>query len=267
MAQKIFKLTKTFFEERQMVKNIMKGFKREEFKPHFQFIVDAKTKKIASAEALSRWESIKNGLTAPGKYIGIMEKNGLISKHDFYMFEMVCRQLEEWNNTEFSDIMISCNFTRITLSETNFAQKVKEISDKYTFDRSLLCIEIIEDVLEDNINYAISNIESCKKLGFTIALDDLGSGYATIANLCDYPIDIVKIDREILLKAVDERGKAIFRGIVEFAHKLNLKTVCEGVETEEQNQFVIESNCDYIQGFYYYKPSSKEEVEKILNTK
>lgn len=110
-------------------------------------------------------------------------------------------------------------------------------------------------------------MQLCKKLGFTIALDDLGSGCATIANLCDYPVDIVKIDRNILLKANDERGKAIFKGIVEFAHKLNLKTVCEGVETEEQNQFVIESNCDYIQGVYYYKPSSEQEAEIIFNKK
>ena len=257
--EKILKLMKAALKEKQMVKNIMRGFKL-----YLQFIVDAKTKKIASAEALSRWESKKQGLISPGNYIAIMERVGLISKHDFNMFEMVCHQLEKWNTTKFNNVMISCNFTRITLSEKDFVEKIKEISDKYTFDRSMLCIEIIEDTIEKDINHAFFNMKECKNLGFTVALDDLGSGYTTLANICDYPVDIVKIDREILLKAVDERGKALFKGAVELAHKLNLKVVSEGVETEEQNQFVIDADCDYIQGFYYHRPIPREEAEKIL---
>ena len=251
-------------EEKQMVENIIKGFEREEFKLYLQFIVDAKTKEVVSAESLSRWDSKEKGLLSPGKYIGIMESDGLISKHDFYMFEMVCRQLEKWHNTEFSHIIISCNFTRITLSENGFVDKIKRICDKYTFDKSRVCIEITEDAIEKNIENALSNIVECKKLGFKIALDDLGSGYTSLANLCDYPIDVVKIDRDILLKANETRGKSLFDGIVELAHKLNLKVICEGVETEEQNSFVAQSNCDYIQGFYYYKPLPNEESEKVF---
>lgn len=125
-------------------------------------------------------------------------------------------------------------------------------------------VPIIEDTIEKDINHAFFNMKECKNLGFTVALDDLGSGYTTLANICDYPVDIVKIDREILLKAVDERGKALFKGAVELAHKLNLKVVSEGVETEEQNQFVIDADCDYIQGFYYHRPIPREEAEKIL---
>lgn len=251
-------------EEKQMVENIMKGFDRGEFKLYLQFIVDAKTQKIVSAESLSRWDSKEKGLLTPGKYIGIMENDGLISKHDFYMFDKVCAQLEQWNHTEFSHITISCNFTRSALSEKGFIDAICEICEKYTFDRSRVCIEITEDAIEKNMKNALSNIAECKNLGFRIALDDLGSGYTSLANLCDYPIDIVKIDRDILLKAKDERGKSLFAGIVELAHKLRLKVICEGVETEEQNSFAIHSNCDYIQGFYYYKPLPQEEGEKLL---
>lgn len=251
-------------EEKRMIENIIKGFEREEFKLYLQFIVDAKTKKISSAEALSRWDSKEKGLLSPGKYIEIMENDGLITKHDFYMFDLVCRQLEKWHNTEFSHITISSNFTRITLSEKGFIEKVKAICDKYTFNRSNICIEITEDAIEKNMTNALSNIAECKKLGFKIALDDMGSGYTSLANLCDYPIDVVKVDRDILLKAKDERGKSLFEGVVELAHKLKLKVICEGVETEEQNKFVQNSNCDFIQGFYYYKPLPKEEGEKLL---
>ncbi|MBR2181103.1 MAG: EAL domain-containing protein, partial [Oscillospiraceae bacterium] len=104
-------------EERKIAENISEGIKNSEFKMYLQFIVDGKTKKIVSAEALSRWDNPKQGIIMPVKYIGDMETTGLISKHDFYMFELACRQLEKWNGTEFKDISVSCNFTRITLSE------------------------------------------------------------------------------------------------------------------------------------------------------
>jgi len=251
-------------EEKKIVENIIKGFEKNEFTMYLQFVVDANTKQIVSAESLSRWDSKEKGLISPGKYIKIMENDGLISKHDINMFEMVCQQLGKWNNSDFKHISISCNFTRLTLSERGFIDKVKEICEKYTFDKSRVCIEITEDAIEKNVENALLNIAECKKLGFRIALDDLGSGYTALANLCDYPIDIVKIDRDILLKADDDRGKSLFEGIVELSHKLNLKVICEGVETAEQESFVTKAHCDYIQGYYYYKPLPKEECEKIL---
>lgn len=254
-------------EEKQTVENIIRGFAKDEFKLFLQFIVDAKAMEISSAEALSRWDNQEQGLLSPGRYIGIMERDGLISQHDFYIFEKVCQQLEKWHNTEFSHIMISSNFTRITLSESDFIDKIKAICDKYTFDKSNICIEITEDAIEKNVKNALFNIAECKKLGFRIALDDMGSGYTSLANLCDYPIDVVKVDRDILLKANNERGKSLFEGIVELSHKLKLKVICEGVETEEQKDFVQNSNCDFIQGFYYYKPLSQEESENILMQK
>ena len=193
-----------------------------------------------------------------------MEISGLISKHDFYMFELVCRQLEKWSNTEYKDISISCNFTRITLSEENFIDKLMMISNSYKFDRAKLAIEITEDAIEKDREVATQNVTRCKELGFNVYLDDLGSGYTSLANLCDYPIDIVKIDRDILLKADTQRGKDLFAGVVSLAHSLNIKVICEGVETEEQNMLVSSSNCDYIQGWYYAKPLPLEECEGFL---
>ena len=252
-------------EEKKITESILKGFENNEFEMYLQFIVDNKTKKIVSAEVLSRWDSPSKGLIGPGKYIENMETAGLISKHDFYMFDLACRQLEKWKGTEFENIALSCNFTRITLSEENFIDKLKMISNGYNFDKSKIAIEITEDAIEKDRETATKNVRLCKELGFRIYLDDLGSGYTSLANLCDYPIDVVKIDRDILLKIENEKGKDLFTGIIALAHSLNIKVICEGVETEEQNTRVSSSACDFIQGWYYSKALPLKECESFID--
>ena len=253
-------------EEKKATESILEGIEKNEFKMYLQFVVDNKTKKIVSAEALSRWDNPQKGIVGPGIYIGHMETTGLISKHDFYMFELACRQLEKWKYTEYKDISISCNFTRITLSEEDCVDKLIEISQRYNFDKSKLAIEISEDAIEKDREVAKRNVKRCKELGFKIYLDDLGSGYTSLANLCDYPIDIVKIDRDILLKTNTTRGKDLFSGIIALGHSLNVLVICEGVETEEQNTLVSQSDCDYIQGWYYAKALPLEECEAFVES-
>ena len=246
--------------------NILKALDNNEFKMYLQFIVDSNTRKIVSAETLSRWVSPQYGIIGPISYIENMESSGLISRHDFHMFELACQQLEKWSNTEYKDIAISCNFTRITLSEEDCIDRLKSISQKYDFDKSKLAIEITEDAIERDWETAKKNVRLCKELGFRVYLDDLGSGYTSLVNLCDYPIDVVKIDRDILLRTNTKRGKALFSGIVALAHKLEIPAICEGVETEEQKKLVAEAECDYIQGWYYSKALPLDECESFIAT-
>ena len=254
---------KSILSERKLLKKIENGFENQEFKMYLQFIMENEEKKIVSAETLSRWEDSAGEVIFPGAYIGLMEKSGLIIKFDYYMFEKVCAKLSEWKNTEFKDLTISCNITRITISEKDFVSKIQEIADKYDFNRKKLLIEITEDSLEKNLVVAMYNIIKAKELGFRIALDDFGSGYTSLVSLCEYPIDIVKLDRQVLLLTETEKGKKLFSGIISLAHYLNLKVVCEGVETEEQNKLVSDSECDYLQGWYYTKALSESEAEKF----
>ena len=254
---------KSILSERKLLKKIENGFENQEFKMYLQFIMENEEKKIVSAETLSRWEDSAGEVIFPGAYIGLMEKSGLIIKFDYYMFEKVCAKLSEWKNTEFKDLTISCNITRITISEKDFVSKIQEIADKYDFNREKLLIEITEDSLEKNLVIAMYNIIKVKELGFRIALDDFGSGYTSLVSLCEYPIDIVKLDRQVLLLTETEKGKKLFSGIISLAHYLNLKVVCEGVETEEQNKLVSDSECDYLQGWYYTKALSESEAEKF----
>ena len=137
--------------------SILEALAKREFKMYLQFIVNNKTKKIASAEALSRWVA-DEGVISPMEYIETMETEGLISRHDFYMFSLVCAQLEKWKNTPYSDIVLSCNFTRITLSEEDFIDNLLEIAGQYDFDRRKLAIEITEDAIEKNMETAMINM-------------------------------------------------------------------------------------------------------------
>ncbi len=237
--------------EKELFESILRGLKNNEFKLYVQFVVDNKTKKIVSAEALSRWDSPQQGLISPGKYISAMEKSGHINILDYYMFEACCRQLHKWQGTEFDSISLSCNITRSTLSEVDFLDKITDIMKRYVFNKEKLFIEITEETIEKSFERATENVRACKKLGIGISLDDMGTGYTTLSNLCDYPIDIVKIDREILLKANTQNGKGLFEGIIALSHSLKMKVICEGVETQEQKEFIDKTDCDMIQGWYY----------------
>ncbi len=250
-------------EEKKLMESILQGFRQNEFKLYLQFVVDNKTKQFVSAEALSRWDNPRLGLVYPGKYIEAMENSGNISSLDYYMFDMCCCQLHKWKDTELDNLSISCNFTRITLSETDFIDNILEISKKYIFDKSKLVIEITEDSMEKNVDRATENVRACKEFGFKIALDDLGSGNTSLKNLCEYPIDIVKIDRDILLKINTAHGKNLFEGIIALAHSLGLKVICEGVETEEQKRLVDATECDMVQGWYYSQVLPSKDGEEF----
>ena len=228
-----------------------------------QFIVRGDNGKIVGAEALSRWEHPQKGLLHPGSYIGLMESEGTIGELDFYIFEEACRQLERWQK-EGRKLSISCNFTRFTINQKDFVSRLQEIAERYCFDRFYLIIEITEDIMEKNRKSALSNVAQCKKLGFRIALDDLGSGYTSFADLRDYPIDGIKLDRSLLNFAVNPQGIALLRGVIELAHSLQMAVLCEGVETIQQVELLRDLDCDYMQGYYFYRALPALEATRYV---
>lgn len=250
-------------EEKRLIERIENGFDRKEFKMYMQFIVDRETEQIVSAEALSRWVDSEGNVISPAVYIGALEKAGRISRLDYYMFEKVCCQLHKWRDTEFENLSLSCNFTRITISESDFMTHIREIASRYVFDKEKLIIEITEDAIEKNYNRALENILQCRQMGFKIALDDMGSGYTSLVNLCEYPISEVKLDRGILLKA-EKTGMDLLYGIIALVHNMGIQVVCEGVETEAQRELIAKTNCEYIQGWYYSKPISEREAARFV---
>lgn len=248
----------------QLKKRILEALRNREFRMYLQFVVRGRDGKICGAEAVSRWEHPQKGLLYPDSYIGLLESEGTITELDFYMFEEVCRRLERWR-AEQRNLILSCNFARVTTGRKDFVQRIREIADRYTFNRAHLIIEITEGAMDQNGDIAFSNIHQCKEMGFLIALDDVGNGHTSFADLRDYPINIVKIDRSILEQAaLTERGAALLRGITALAHNLNMEVLCEGAETQGQVELIRETGCDYIQGYYFYRPLPSEEAEKLF---
>ena len=251
--------------EQQLQEQTAAAVKNQEFKPYLQLIVDAQTQKITGAEMLSRWQSPAHGLLTPGKYIAIMEQAGTIADLDYYIFEEACRHLEYWANTGRGELSISCNFSRLTISQTDFAQRLISIASQYTFRRDRFILEITEDIMESNKQAALRNAKECRQFGFRLALDDMGSGYTSFVNLCDYPIDVIKVDRSIVVNSVlMERGSIMIDAIVAMAHKMGIKVVCEGVETDEQDAMVKRVGADLIQGFRYSRMIPLEETDRFM---
>lgn len=248
----------------KLQRRLTKAINNNEFKMYMQFIADAKSGEIKGAEALSRWQNPEDGTLLPSRYIEAMHMSGEIKELDFFIFEQICRKLEKWSKTDKRDLWISCNFTRATICESNFLSRFNETVNKYSFERDKLIIELTEDSLADDEAVAYKNILECKKSGFKIALDDFGSGYSSFSDLCDYPIDIIKIDRHIVAKTATPRGNALLRGITKLAHDLGIKVLCEGVETEKENINSINADCDYIQGYYYFRVLPQEETDAFF---
>lgn len=242
---------------------ITQAIKDGEFQLYLQYIVNRKGE-IYGAEAVSRWQNPQEGLLPPSKYIELMNQTGAVTAHDYYIFSQACKQLAKWNQDGLGHMFISCNFTRYSITAPDFSIHIKEIAERYAFLHSHLIIEVTEDSLSHNPKLLQENLQKCKALGFLIALDDIGSGYSSLSDLYHYPIDFVKVERDIVLNAMDSRGKMLLDGLIRLAHSMNITVLCEGVETEEHNKMVLSTDCDLIQGFYYSRVLPLKEAEKFL---
>lgn len=249
----------------RLQRRLSDAIEKKEFKPYLQMMWDSRTDRFCGAEVLSRWLSPEEGLLTPGRYIEHMINAGLVRNLDMYIFEECCKFLDKWKDTELGDLALSCNLTRVTISDASFVKRFKDILEGYSFDRNKLILELTEDSLADSMTAAIRNIEFCKKEGFRLALDDFGSGYSSINDICDYPIDILKLDCKMIGKASTEKGLMLIRGIIALAHEMNIEVVCEGVETGEQRDIVESIGCDYIQGFYFSRVLPFDEAEIQLH--
>lgn len=160
-----------------------------DFKIYMQFITNGKSGEVCGAEVLSRWQNGKYGLLRPYEYIEILKETEKIVDHDYNVFEQVCRILEQWNAPPFDNIFLTCNFTRLSMGKDDFSEKLNEISQKYNFSHERLVIEITEDSLHSASGSLSKNIAKCSALGFKIAIDDMGTGFSSLADIYDNEID------------------------------------------------------------------------------
>jgi len=248
-------------------KQLMKAYKNEEFILHYQPYWDITTKKMVGMEALVRWQSKDKGLVPPGKFIPVLEDTGMIIEVGEWILREATRQVKEWQNNGYPVVPVSVNMSLVQFRQKDLAKMVKKIMKDCGYYPSLLTLEITESAFMQDIEFTRSVLTEMKETGCSVSIDDFGTGYSSLAYLKRLPVDNLKIDISFIREMVkDPDSASIVMAIINMAHTLNLKTIAEGIETEEQWNFLRLLRCDMGQGFYLSKPLPAEDVEKLFNT-
>ena len=242
------------------------AIEKEEFKVYYQPKYDPRTNELMGAEALIRWISEDMGFVPPGNFIPIFENSGFITEIDHYMLTHVARDQKKWLDEGRKCVPVSVNVSRAHFIETNLAEQIRDIIDKEGAPHELIEIELTESAFFDDKKLMLTTIRKLKEYGFLVSMDDFGSGYSSLNSLKDMPLDILKLDAGFFKGETDNsRTKTVVSEILMLAGKLNMTTVAEGVEDQEQVDFLAEEGCNMIQGYYYAKPMPKEEYEKRIS--
>ncbi|MCL1695205.1 EAL domain-containing protein [Lysinibacillus sp. BPa_S21] len=242
-----------------------KALANEEFYLDFQPQVNLKTGKIESVEALVRWRHPTRGFVSPELFIPIAEESGLIIPLGKWILETACSQAKTWKEQGLPPMKVAVNLSIGQLFQQDLVQMVKEILQRTNLEPKYLQLEITESMTM-NIDQITQLLHELKEIGIQIAVDDFGTGYSSISYLKDFPIDCLKIDRAFVRNIQhNSNDEALVSMILSMAKHLRLKVVAEGIEEVEQLAFLIEGDCDYIQGYLFSKPISAEEISNTFN--
>ena len=232
---------------------IRAALQNNELTTYYQPQYDALTSQLKSAEALVRWIKPDGTVISPFFFIPVAEESDLIMDIDWYVTELVCKTLEKQNM--MPQFPISINFSRKHIQEDNFPERLTAIVDKYDLPHPLIEVEITESAMVGEEERILNWIVSIRNAGFTVAIDDFGSGLSSLQFVKDIPADVLKIDKSLLShNCEDEKERIVLESIFSFAHRLHMKTVAEGVETKEQLGFLQTCDCNRIQGYLFAKP-------------
>ena len=246
-------------------KDIRRALVEDEFEPYYQPKIDAKTLKVVGLEALVRWNHPVKGLVPPFEFIPFAEEVGLIAEIDTSTMKHALKQVKEWQNEGLQTGRLSLNLSAKQLenkeSLKEFQKRIKDID----FDTNSLEFEITESQIMLNPKKAIEILHTIKKLGIKISVDDFGTGYSSLSYLKELPVDCLKIDRSFIIDVTEnEEDQAIVKIIIALAGNLNLDVIAEGVETQEQVDFLLSHGCNIIQGYFYSKPLVSSECKAFL---
>ena len=242
-------------EEQQLTNDMQSGLKNGEFCIFLQPIYDVNSDHITTAEALVRWNHATKGIISPGIFIPLFERNGLITKLDRYVWELACKSIRSSIDNGETVVPISVNVSRINLFLPNLGEELVALLDQYHLEPHYLKLEITESAYTKDQKQLLDAIMKLKEKGFTIVMDDFGSGYSSLNVLKDMPIDVVKVDMSFINDvSTSRKADVIMMNMVRMAKEIGITVVVEGVETEDQLQYLKSINCDQIQGFLYSKP-------------
>lgn len=257
--------------ENKMTRWMHQGLSEKEFQIYLQPKVNLERSEVTGAEILVRWNSEPFGFLPPDEFIPLFEKNGFIVDLDFYVLEATCRILKQsLKISPERTVVLSVNVSRVTLFQNDFIKRFVQMAERYGVPPKYLEIEITENVFIFDANTVEQILSQLRSHGFSISMDDFGSGYSSLNLLRELPIDVLKIDRIFLQESIRvEKAYAIIKSVVEMAHSLNMVVVCEGVETLAHAEFLKTIHCAVGQGYYFSKPiplSAFQEKYNLLPT-
>jgi diguanylate cyclase (GGDEF)-like protein len=254
-------------EQMALETSLRSALERSEFKVYYQPQVNIKTGKIIGAEALVRWHNSEKGLVSPAEFIPMAEEMGLIISLGEWVLRTACRQIKMWQDTGFDNLRVAVNLSRRQFKQKNLSDRVSRILKETGLEPKYLELEITESLVMQNETEAALVLKQWQKLGIKISIDDFGTGYSSLSYLKDFPFEIIKIDKSFVSNITeDKKTAAITIAIIQLAHRLDLKVIAEGVETEEELDFLSKYECDEIQGYLFSRPLPASEFEKLLKS-
>lgn len=252
----------SLYNRKFIEENMQAAITEKQFLMYLQPKYSIAKNEIIGAEALIRWLHPERGMIYPNQFIPIIEENGFIKKVDYYIWAEACRFIKKCENAGISSCPISVNVSRIHLRDNECMQVLSDMIKDNDIPKSLLELEITETADDQQVSMKAMQL---KEEGFTLLMDDFGSGYSSLNILLETPFDVIKLDKKFMENMmVSSKGRLILEQVVSMADKLNLGLLAEGVETKEQIDLLQKIGCDQVQGYYYAKPMPKEEFFALL---
>lgn len=252
----------------KVLNSFQSALEQEEICIYLQPKMGGKSEKIESAEVLVRWKRENNQVWTPNQFLPVLEETGEILELDYYVYEKAFSWLAKRMEKQLSVIPLSLNVSPVHFQDIErFEKRVDMLAKRYHVNPSLLIFEITENAYIHNIDAVNHLIEKCHQAGIRISMDDFGSGYSSLNTLKDILFDEVKMDKRFLDGQLSDNGKIVMEEIFHMLKRTHHSIVCEGVETKEVAEFLIDSGCDELQGYYFYKPMPIEQMEMLMDEK
>jgi diguanylate cyclase (GGDEF)-like protein len=251
----------TAFERLTLETGLRNALKRNELRLSYQPQMDVSSGRILGLEALLRWYSDELGVVPPQKFIPLAEESGLIIPIGEWVLRTACAQVKTWQDSGADIARIGVNISVRQFMHAGFTKLIAQVLEDTGLASEALELEITESLLMHDAEGAIRTLEDLKDMGVSLAIDDFGTGYSSLSYLKRFPIDRLKIDREFVREiTTNVQDAAITKAVIAMAKSMSLRVIAEGVETEEQLNFLIEKRCHEIQGFYLSRPVPAEDV-------
>jgi len=258
-------MTERAFERMLMQTSLRQAIENEEFIVYYQPQIDAKLNQFIGVEALIRWQHPTMGLVSPAKFIPLAHETGLIIEIDQWVMKTAMKQMLQWYDKGLKPGKLALNLAMKQIQQDDFISILENILQENKFEAKNLELEVTEDQIMTNPDEAIKVLRRINKLGIQLAIDDFGTGYSSLSYLKKLPINKLKIDQSFVRELPnDEDDVAITKTVIALALNLNLNLIAEGVENDEQRNFLLENGCNNIQGYLYGKPMPANELELLL---